>query len=235
MTQTDVPMKPSDALELIRSKKGASFRVPKDGYDFLRGVALAFGAEHLNGPEPKLGDDATDEEKDAHKAYLRELNGYVAVLDQLVEDGALVAQDVLVPAGKVGVGREDTFKRFVVYSLRDQPAVSLSTSPINLSQPEGPVNTAADLLELIREEGTYVYYSWFGSEGQLYGSTVGQLCGDDKRDDIPRRDELLGFVQVLREAGEITVRTEPCLVPIRGTKGKVHKDVPVTLYFLRAA
>lgn len=210
--QTYAPIKPGVAVELIRSMPGSVLRVVRDGHEHKRQVARAFGAIHLD----KSSDELSDEER-------LELDAYGNLVDELVEDGRLIAHENTTSLGSGGIVQEDVVEIDVVYTPTANPAISFSHLESGIASPN-------DLLELIKEEGRLVYTSRFRPGALGYDCTLPQFCGEDPS----RLEVLLGYIEELRTHGKIEVHDRPYLYDHVGSKGEVTHGIPATVHILRA-
>lgn len=209
--QADELMTGAEVLERIRTMRPGTFIVPRDGFERKRAIALKLGVDRLGGYQSAM-----------NPRQLAELDAYGTIIDGLVEAGYLLVQDEKpYLLGRAGVMDQDVFGYDVVYVIPD---------PVPTSN--DPVRSADDLLELIKEEGRFVYTASF-ERGEVAGftSTIARYSGEDDT----QIERLLKFATKLERSGLITVEINPYVVEKAADRVRRAGGLPSTTLVLRAA
>lgn len=210
-SQIDEMMTGSEMLERIRKMPG-TFMVPRDGHERKRAIALRLGLDHLGGYQSELSPQ-----------QLEELNTYVALVDSLVETGYLLVHKVdSYLLGRGGISPFDVFGYDVTY-------VVLAPEP-HPNDPVDSIDSTEDLLELIKEEGRFVYTTRFERGAAGFASSIAHYSGEDDS----QTERLLDFVNELREAGRVTVESESFEGTHLASKGERIDNLPSALHIVQA-
>lgn len=200
----------SEVLERIRSMPAASFKVPRSGFERKRAIALKLGADHLDGYQSTMS-----------AQQLAELDAYGTIFDGLVEAGYLLEhEEKPYLLGRAGVMDQDVFGYDVVYVIPGLRPTSNES-----------IGSADDLLELIKEEGRFVFTTRFERGAPGFVSSIARYCGEEDS----QTEHLLDFVDELQEAGRVTVERVSYAGSHLASKGERIDNLPSTLYIVRAA